>query len=115
MSTQRDHPRLGRPPPGAFPGGLPPALDMAAVREVFETSQDFTVGIEEEFAILDPETLALDQRFDELSAAGATDEVLAKSIAAWATQATIRPARAVACSPLVWASQILTSTVPKEW
>ena len=81
MSTQRDHPRLGRPPPGAFPGGLPPALDMAAVREVFETSQDFTVGIEEEFAILDPESLVLDQRFDELSAAGATDEVLAKSIA----------------------------------
>ena len=32
-------------------------LDMARAREVFEASQDFTVGIEEEFQILDP-TLA---------------------------------------------------------
>ena len=31
-------------------------LDMARAREVFEASEDFTVGIEEEFAILDPET-----------------------------------------------------------
>ena len=32
-------------------------LDMASVKEAFEASTDFTVGIEEEFAILDPETL----------------------------------------------------------
>ena len=31
-------------------------LDMPSVREVFEASTDFTVGIEEEFAILDPAT-----------------------------------------------------------
>ena len=30
-------------------------LDMARVHEAFEASTDFTVGIEEEFAILDPE------------------------------------------------------------
>ena len=35
-------------------------LDMARVHEAFEASTDFTVGIEEEFAILDPETLSLD-------------------------------------------------------
>jgi methylmalonyl-CoA mutase N-terminal domain/subunit len=41
-------------------------LDMARVREVFEASEDFTVGLEEEFAILEPETLSLDHRFEEL-------------------------------------------------
>ena len=35
-----------------------PVLDMAKTREVFEASEDFTVGIEEEFAILDSETLS---------------------------------------------------------
>ena len=34
-------------------------LDMSRVREVFESSEDFTIGIEEEFAILDPETNSL--------------------------------------------------------
>ena len=43
-------------------------LDMARVHEAFEASTDFTVGIEEEFAILDPHTLSLDQRFEELKA-----------------------------------------------
>ena len=38
-------------------------LDMAAAREAFDGSEDFTVGIEEEFQILDPDTLALAQRF----------------------------------------------------
>ena len=56
-------------------------LDMANVREVFETSEDFTVGIEEEFAILDPSTLSLEQRFGELRAAAEEDEALAESVA----------------------------------
>jgi glutamate---cysteine ligase / carboxylate-amine ligase len=55
-------------------------LDSARAREVFESSDDFTVGLEEEFAILDPETLALAQRFEELWAAGAADELLSGSI-----------------------------------
>jgi len=55
-------------------------LDMAKTREVFEASEDFTVGIEEEFAILDPQTLSLVQRFEELRDACADDEVLAESI-----------------------------------
>ena len=41
-------------------------LDMARSRELFDASQDFTVGIEEEFAILDPETHDLVDRFEEL-------------------------------------------------
>jgi carboxylate-amine ligase len=56
-------------------------LDMPRVREVFEASKDFTVGLEEEFAILDPRTLALDQRFEELRSAAQDDSVLADSVA----------------------------------
>ena len=57
-------------------------LDMVRAREVFEASEDFTVGLEEEFGILDPGTLALDHRFEELrDAARAEDEVLAESVA----------------------------------
>ena len=41
-------------------------LDLDAVRELFEASTDFTIGIEEEFAILDPRYLELEHRFEEL-------------------------------------------------
>jgi carboxylate-amine ligase len=56
-------------------------LDMARAREVFDASEDFTVGIEEEFAILDPETRSLVQRFEELQAAAKGDEVLGDAVA----------------------------------
>ena len=56
-------------------------LDMARVHEAFEASTDFTVGIEEEFAILDPHTLSLDHRFEELKDASGADPVLAESVA----------------------------------
>jgi glutamate---cysteine ligase / carboxylate-amine ligase len=56
-------------------------LDMARVHEAFEASTDFTVGIEEEFAILDRDTLSLDQRFEELRNASQSDPVLAESVA----------------------------------
>jgi glutamate---cysteine ligase / carboxylate-amine ligase len=56
-------------------------LDMARVHEAFEASTDFTVGIEEEFAILDPHTLSLDHRFQELKQAADSDPVLAESVA----------------------------------
>jgi carboxylate-amine ligase len=56
-------------------------VDTASAREVFEASEDFTVGIEEEFGILDPETHELVQRFEELRAAAvANDDVLRESI-----------------------------------
>ncbi len=58
-----------------------PALDLESVREVFEGSTDFTVGIEEEFAILDPETLDLRDRYEELHEASRDDEVLWESAA----------------------------------
>jgi carboxylate-amine ligase len=56
-------------------------LDMARAREAFEGSEDFTVGIEEEFQILDPDTLALSQRFEELYEAGLADDVLNERVA----------------------------------
>jgi glutamate---cysteine ligase / carboxylate-amine ligase len=56
-------------------------IDVNAARETFEASTDFTVGIEEEFALLDPETLQLVPRFEELrDAATASDPVLDESI-----------------------------------
>jgi glutamate---cysteine ligase / carboxylate-amine ligase len=56
-------------------------LDMPRVREVFEASTDFTVGIEEEFAILDPQTHSLDHRFEEFRDLAQEDPVLAESVA----------------------------------
>jgi len=56
-------------------------LDMARAREVFEASGDFTVGLEEEFQILDPETLSLAQRYGELAVAAQGDPVLAEAVA----------------------------------
>ena len=56
-------------------------LDLERTREVFESSTDFTVGLEEEFAIVDPGSLELAHRFDDLYAACQRDEILADSAA----------------------------------
>src|SRR5262245_66403061 len=48
---------------------LSPEEQIALAREQFETARDFTVAVEEEFAVLDPETLELTNRFEELQAA----------------------------------------------
>src|SRR5579872_2133471 len=42
---------------------------LAASREEFEGGTDLTVAVEEEFALLDPQTLALENRFEEIHAA----------------------------------------------
>jgi carboxylate-amine ligase len=56
-------------------------LDTAA--ETFAAATDFTVGIEEEFALLDPATLDLVPRFDELrEAAASADPLLYEHITA---------------------------------
>jgi carboxylate-amine ligase len=57
------------------------SLDLDLVRERFESSTDFTIGLEEEFAILDPATLELEHRFEDVYAACEEDEVLAESAA----------------------------------
>jgi carboxylate-amine ligase len=56
-------------------------LDLDTAYAAFEASTDFTVGLEEEFAVLDPRSLDLVPRFEELrDAAAERDPVLAESI-----------------------------------
>jgi carboxylate-amine ligase len=55
------------------------SLDPTMAAEVFERSTDFTVGLEEEFAILDPQSLELAPRFEELR--DAADPQLREGIA----------------------------------
>jgi glutamate---cysteine ligase / carboxylate-amine ligase len=57
------------------------SLDLKRARETFEDSQDFTVGLEEEFALVDPNSLELVHRYEELHAACQEDELLAQSVA----------------------------------
>jgi carboxylate-amine ligase len=57
------------------------ALDLDHARETFDSSTDFTIGLEEEFAILDPGTLELEHRFEDVYAACQEDEVLAEAAA----------------------------------
>jgi carboxylate-amine ligase len=56
-------------------------LDMVRTREVFEASTDFTLAVEEEFQLLDPDTLGLTQRYSELRALTDDDPVLADAVA----------------------------------
>jgi glutamate---cysteine ligase / carboxylate-amine ligase len=56
-------------------------LDLDTARAAFDGSTDFSVGLEEEFALLDPSALGLVPRFEELQAAAAADAVLAESVA----------------------------------
>jgi glutamate---cysteine ligase / carboxylate-amine ligase len=56
-------------------------LDTNTARAAFDASTDFTVGLEEEFALLDPTSLELVGRFEQLrDAAVASDPRLAESI-----------------------------------
>ena len=56
-------------------------IDVAAARDLFEASTDGTVGIEEEFALLDPANLNLTPAFERLRDAGLQDPVLRDAIA----------------------------------
>jgi carboxylate-amine ligase len=56
-------------------------IDLDSAYVAFEDSTDFTVGIEEEFAVLDAASLDLAPRFEELRDAAAADPVLGPSIA----------------------------------
>lgn len=56
-------------------------IDLAAARETFESATDFTVGLEEELALVDPSTLLLVPAFEPLRDAAQDDEVLATAVA----------------------------------
>jgi glutamate---cysteine ligase / carboxylate-amine ligase len=55
-------------------------IDLDAAAALFAQARDLTVGVEEEFSILDPDTLDLMPRFEELRAAAAADELLREAI-----------------------------------
>jgi glutamate---cysteine ligase / carboxylate-amine ligase len=54
---------------------LSPDEQLRLAREQFEETQDLTVAVEEEFALLDPTTLGLVNRFEEVFAASAGTEL----------------------------------------
>jgi carboxylate-amine ligase len=54
---------------------LSPDEQIALAREQFESATDFTIAVEEEFAVLDPETLGLVNRFEDLQAAARGGEL----------------------------------------
>jgi carboxylate-amine ligase len=56
------------------------SIDLDRAAETFAAASDMTVGVEEEFAILDPDTLELAPRFEELRDLGRQDEVLQEAI-----------------------------------
>jgi carboxylate-amine ligase len=56
-------------------------VDLDTAHAAFEESTDFSVGLEEEFALLDPDRLDLVPRFEELRGGAASDPILADSIA----------------------------------
>ncbi len=57
------------------------SLDLDRATETFAASADFTVGVEEEFSILDPNTLELVPRFEELREMTSQDPVLRDAVA----------------------------------
>ena len=48
---------------------LPADELIVAAREAFDAGTDFTIAVEEEFALLDPGTLDLVDRFEDVQAA----------------------------------------------
>ncbi len=82
-------------------------LDLDGARERFESSTDFTIGLEEEFAILDPGTLELAHRYEDVKAACEDDEVLTEAAAGEliASEIEIRSGRAETFAAAVAAQQ----------
>jgi len=76
---------------------LSPAVQLATAREAFESGTDFTLAVEEEFALLDPGTLSLVDRFESLygaSRGGSLDEHLVGELIA--SEIEVRTGRCLA-------------------
>jgi glutamate---cysteine ligase / carboxylate-amine ligase len=54
---------------------LSPEEQVRFAYESFESGRDFTIAVEEEFALIDTETLELTNRFEELKAGAAGTEL----------------------------------------
>jgi carboxylate-amine ligase len=83
------------------------ALDLDHARDTFEAATDFTVGLEEEFAILNPETLELEHRFEDVYEACQRDDVLAEAAAGEliASEVEIRSGRSETFADAIAAQQ----------
>jgi glutamate---cysteine ligase / carboxylate-amine ligase len=66
---------------GESPKITDPLLALEQARRQFEEADDFTIAVEEEFAILDPETLEMTGGFEQLAAAAAEHPGLEDMIA----------------------------------
>jgi glutamate---cysteine ligase / carboxylate-amine ligase len=93
---------VSRGPDAAAPD-LDYTLDLEGVRKRFEESTDFTMAVEEEFAIVNPESLELEHRFEDLFDACQEDAVLADSAKGEliASEIEIRSGRAEGFSEMV--------------
>src|SRR3954449_1650480 len=56
-------------------------MDLNAAREVFEASEDLTVGIEEEWALVDPLSLELVPKYEDMRLEADKDDVLKDAVA----------------------------------
>jgi carboxylate-amine ligase len=86
---------------------LSPDEQIESAREAFEEGQDFTVAVEEEFALLDAETLELTNRFEELKGAAAgtdLDEHLVGELIA--SEIEVKTGR---CSDFAEAAQLMVT------
>ena len=83
------------------------ALDLDHARETFDSSTDFTIGLEEEFAIVNPQTLELEHRFEDVYTACQADDVLAEAAAGEliASEVEIRSGRSETFAAAVAAQQ----------
>jgi carboxylate-amine ligase len=54
---------------------LSPEEQIRVAREAFDSGTDFTIAVEEEFALIDPDTLELTNRFEEMKAGAAGSEL----------------------------------------
>jgi glutamate---cysteine ligase / carboxylate-amine ligase len=57
------------------------SIDLDRAAQIFAEATDLSIGIEEEFSILDPDTHDLAPRFEELKAAAHADEILRDAVA----------------------------------
>jgi carboxylate-amine ligase len=73
------------------------SLDLDRVVETFADAPDLTVGVEEEFSLLDPHTLELVPRFERLREAAAADPLLRESVAGELISSEIEIISGVGC------------------
>jgi carboxylate-amine ligase len=73
------------------------SVDLDRAADTFAAASDLTVGVEEEFALLDPRTLDLAPRYEQLRAAAQADPLLRDGIAGELISSEIEVISGVGC------------------